>query len=136
MSYLSIHLVRSFEEDPEFEIGEKQTQPKGLPSELREVMKGIPDAHLIATKGDRDQQIAWAVAELFTRGEEINNQTIREIIRIHLAITPPNEPNTSRSLQKLTPKYIMREKGESGKAYSYSPTINLIELFDDLKDIE
>ncbi len=136
-SELLRHALNTVSEDNvESNFGEVSPKQKETPSVLSSALKDIPDAHLVAAKGDRDQQVAWAVAELFNRGDEINNQAIREIIKTRLAISPPNEPNTSRSLQKLTPKYVMREKGESGKAYSYLPTINLIEIFDDLKDSE
>jgi hypothetical protein len=102
-----------------------------LPS-LHNISNGLPDLHLLAQKGSRDQHVAWAVAELFARGEEVNNESIRRIIKEHLAITPPVRQNTNRSLRDLTPKYIIRTK--VGKKYFYSPSARLLEIFEGLED--
>ncbi len=102
------------------------------PSPMVNVLNNLPEAHLLATKGNRDQHVAWAVAELNSRGEEAINVTIRKIIKEHLAVTPPTRQNTNRSLRNLTPKYIIRAK--TGKKYHYVSSAKLAEIFKDLKD--
>lgn len=92
----------------------------------------FPDLDLLASTGNKDQHVAWAVAELHARGEDVNNEAIRKIIREHLAIAPPSRQNTNRSLRSLTPKYVTRTK--MGKKYSYAPSQKISEIFNDLKD--
>ena len=99
---------------------------------LHDISNGLPDLQLLAKKGSRDQHVAWAVAELYARGEEINNESIRKIIREYLAITPPGRQNTNRSLRDLTPKNIIRTK--VGKKYIYSPSAMLLDIFVGLGD--
>ncbi len=89
-------------------------------------------AHILAKKGSRDQHIAWAIAELFSRNEEANNLSIRDVIREYLAISPPGRQNTSRSLRNLTPKYVLRTKTDN--KYHYIPNAQLAEIFQNLND--
>ncbi len=119
-----------FHSEKEKELEEK---PKGkLQQKLPEKVSsdGFPDLDLLAKQGNRDQHVAWAVAELHLNNEEVNNQTIRKVIREKLAITPPIRQNTNRSLRNLTPKYITRTK--IGKKYHYEPSANFLEIFDNL----
>ena len=92
----------------------------------------LPDLQVLVKKGNRDQHVAWAIAELFSRNEEANNLSIREIIREHLAISPPERQNTNRSLRNLTPKYVLRTKTDN--KYHYVPSAHLAEVFENLKD--
>jgi hypothetical protein len=99
---------------------------------VTDVSADFPDLHRLAKKGNRDQHVAWAVAELYMREEEVNNNSIRQIIKEHLAITPPSRQNTNRSLRNLTPKFILRTK--NGRKYAYAPTPKFTEIFVDLKE--
>jgi len=101
-------------------------------SPITDVSGDFPDLHLLATQGNRDQHVAWAVAELYLREEDVNNNSIRKIIKEQLAITPPARQNTNRSLRNLTPKYIARTK--IGRKYQYAPAIKFTEIFNGLED--
>ncbi len=92
----------------------------------------LPDLHILAKKGSRDQHIAWAIAELFSRNEEANNLSIRDVIREYLAISPLGRQNTNRSLRNLTPKYVLRTKTDN--KYHYIPNAQLAEIFQNLND--
>lgn len=100
---------------------------------LKKIMTGIPDDEVIATKGNRDQQIAWAIAKLVSHSEEANNTTICEIIKTILAINPPTRQNTNRSLRYLVPKYVIREKKKNGRGYSYIPSVKITQIFEGLE---
>ena len=115
---------------PNIPSGPNLTQSNHPLPPLRNISSELPDLHLLAQKGSRDQHVAWAVAELYARSEEINNESIRRIIKEHLAITPPVRQNTNRSLRDLTPKYIIRTK--TGNKYFYSPSARLPEIFEGL----
>lgn len=113
----------------------KQLPKKSIHQITKETdFKNFSDLDLLSKKGNRDQHIAWAVAELYARNEEVNNNSIRKIIREHLAITPPARQNANRSLRNLTPKYITRTK--NGRKYNYTPTEIFIDIFNDLGEEE
>jgi hypothetical protein len=99
---------------------------------VTKVSHDFPDLHRLAKEGNRDQHVAWAVAELFTREEEVNNISIRQIIKDHLAINPPSRQNTNRSLRNLTPKFIVRTK--NGRKYHYAPATSFSQIFVGLKE--
>lgn len=122
----SLNLISNTSSNPDVIKNNRPLPP------LHNISDGLPDLHLLAQKGSRDQHVAWAVAELYARSEEINNESIRRIIREHLAITPPARQNTNRSLRDLTPKYIIRTK--TGKKYFYTPSARLLEIFEGLED--
>jgi hypothetical protein len=131
------HLLRfAFESledtDEELVFKEPKLKAPNSNSPLSEVLSKLPDAHTLATRGDRDQHVAWAIAELFSRNEEANNVSILEIIRDHLAISPPGRQNTNRSLRNLTPKYVLRTKLHN--KFHYVPSAKLAEVFENLKD--
>lgn len=112
---------------------EVEEKPKGkLQQKFSEKVTSdeFPDLGLLAKQGNRDQHVAWAVAELHLTNEEVNNQTIRKVIREKLAITPPIRQNTNRSLRNLTPRYITRTK--IGKKYNYEPSENFLKIFEKL----
>jgi hypothetical protein len=122
----SLNLISNTLSNPDLNKNNRSLPP------LHNISNGLPDLHLLAKKGSRDQHVAWAVAELYARGEEINNESIRRIIKEYLAITPPVRQNTNRSLRDLTPKYIIRTK--TGKKYFYTPSARLLEIFEGLED--
>jgi len=119
-----------FHSDEDEQLAKKpkdKLQPK-IPDEV--ISDGFPDLHLLAKQGNRDQHVAWAVANLYLNKEEVNNEAIRKVIREKLAITPPGRQNTNRSLRNLTPKYITRTM--VGKKYNYAPNANFLEVFSEL----
>lgn len=119
------------DEDDSFTKKIKSNKQK-LDAEEIDTSEVVPDLDLLASNGNKDQHVAWAVAELYSKGEDVNNESIRKIIRQHLAIAPPNRQNTNRSLRNLTPKYISRTK--TGNKYIYVPSKRISEIFNDLKD--
>lgn len=112
---------------------EKKTKDK-LQTKIPEkvLSDGFPDLDLLAKQGNRDQHIAWAIAELYLNNMDVNNESIRKVLREKLAITPPGRQNTNRSLRNLTPKYITRTM--VGKKYNYAPSTNFLEVFNDLEE--
>jgi hypothetical protein len=96
------------------------------------VISSLPEPYMIAKKADREQQAAWGVITLFARKEPATSNSIRELIRNELGISPQNEANTSTKLKGLIPKYLTRVK--DGKEFVYSPTVNSIELFQGLTE--
>lgn len=134
------HLLRG--EQPEVpENGQKVTAVKAeekngesnkndLKGWEKRVVNQIPEAYIISDNGNRNQQCTWAVIELYKRGEEASVENVRLIIKDELGLTPQNRSNTSRTLKNLTPKHLSRSK--KGKEYYYTPTVNSIEIFEDL----
>jgi len=138
------HRVAAFSELLRYSLS-SQSEPVNIPDQktnlpqkdsqlslVHDISKKLPELDLLAKKGSRDQHVAWAVAELYVRNEEVNNESIRRILKEHLAITPPARQNTNRSLRDLTPKFIIRTK--VGKKYFYTPSIRLPEIFEGLED--
>lgn len=97
-----------------------------------ETRDGIPEAHIISVKGKQKHHVAWAIWKINNNGEEANNKSIRDAIRDHLAVSPPNRQNTNRVLRDLTPRYVIRTK--VGKEYQYKPSSKIFEAFKDLSD--
>lgn len=97
---------------------------------IEQILSKTPEAYKVAEKGNRDQQVVWAVIELNRRGEGAYNESIREAIKTYLGINPPNRQNTNRAIRNLLPKYLIREKREGGKGFKYEATTNSIKIFE------
>lgn len=102
--------------------------------EGRGPMQGVPPAYIVSKNGDRGQQTAWAVARLAEKGEEANNESIRELIQTELSVTPQTRMDTNRSLKRLTPRYVRRERKGEGRGFRYLPTEKTGELFGGLEE--
>jgi hypothetical protein len=95
----------------------------------QQLTSGIPELHMIAKDGTRDQQIVWAVMELCQRGTEATSNTVFDIIKTDLGVTPEIKTNTSRRLRRLVPKYLCRKERFKGRGYAYSPTTEAAQVF-------
>lgn len=92
----------------------------------------LPAPHVVKEQGNRAQQTIWAVIRIHGRGDEVDVPAIQEEIKKALATKPQRANNTSRTLRRLTPKYVNRHDREEGQGYSYTPTEHAFEIFKDL----
>jgi len=100
----------------------------------RRLINKIPDDHLVATEGSRDQQTVWAVMRLWEQGEEATPAGVINIIKARLRMQPESRSNTSGRLADLTPRYLMREEREEGRGYAHKPTPNAVKIFEGLQE--
>jgi hypothetical protein len=117
-------------------VADTQAKPDLHPSEpwQKKLISELPKDYLVARKGTRDQQTAWAAIKLWEQGDEATSKTVRETIKTKLGVTPPSEDNTSNRLRQLTPKYLRREKRKKGRGYAYTPTAKALEAFEGLEE--
>jgi hypothetical protein len=98
----------------------------------QKLIDNLPSAHLVASKGSRDQQAIWAIIKLLDADEEATPASVRDQIEAGLGINAESSDNTSRRLRQLTPTFAMRQKRQDGRGYAYTPTTYALELFEGL----
>jgi hypothetical protein len=97
------------------------------PSWFEKVLEQMPDMDVFES-GGRDAQAAWALVELYRRGEEATVASARNLIKDELGVSPESRPHMSNRLGKdFTPKYATRVK--DGRGYRYEPTVKIAEKF-------
>jgi len=96
------------------------------------LIDNLPPDSLVASKGSRAQQAMWAVITLLGVGEEATVDSVCELIRQSLGVIPEGKTNASHTLRNLTPKFTMREEGQTGRGYAYTPTASALEVFEGL----
>jgi len=101
---------------------------------LERLVSELPHDYHIAEAGTRDQQTVWAVIKLCEQGDEATSESVCEIIRASLGVTPPSPKNASGSLRRLIPKYLRREKRKNGQGYAYVPEAEALEILEGLKE--
>ena len=116
---------------PEIKDGDEvETHPSSpeRPKWFAELVDNMPDRHVFAYAG-RDAQAAWALVELFKRGEPATVAAVRELIRVELGETPELRQHMSNRLGRdFTPRYADRIPHE-GNAFRYEPTRRIVEKF-------
>lgn len=93
----------------------------------------LPETYLIAKQGTREQQTVWSVIELCRSGKEATVDSVANNIKTKLGISPEKKSNTSTTLRNLTPRYLSRNKRETGKGYAYKPASDAIKIFDEFR---
>lgn len=93
-------------------------------------MSTLPPPYEVA-EGSTDQQVGWAVAQLYARGQEAITQAIRQIIAVELSVSEPKRTTVANALRRLSPRYLGRTEREEGPGYAYEPLEALSELFED-----
>lgn len=97
------------------------------PTWFSKVLEQMPDVDFIES-GGRDGQAAWALIELFSRGEKATVATARTLIKDELGVSPESRSHMSDRLGKdFTPKYATRVP--DGRGYRYEPTVKITEKF-------
>lgn len=94
----------------------------------KEIYKGLPDDHDVSS-GTRDQQAVWGAVVLRQQGRESTPETIREVVRKRLGVSPESRSNLSGRLGRLTPKYLSRDDRGEGRGYTYTPTRRALDIF-------
>jgi hypothetical protein len=100
---------------------------------ITELVKDLPEDHVIRENGSEEQKIAWAVIHLTSEGQFAINKAISDHIRFYLGVAPPIRQNINRALRKLFPKHLSREKFQEGKSYRYTPKPTITAVFADLQ---
>jgi hypothetical protein len=109
--------------------------PPELPGWFMELLGNMPDRDVFA-EGGRDAQAAWALVELYRRGEPATVATIRELIRVELGETPERREHMSNRLGRdFTPRYADRLQHE-GRSFRYEPTRRIVEMFPSIEEVE
>lgn len=108
--------------------------PRDRPAWFEKVLEQMPDMDLFEA-GGRDAQAAWALVELYRRGEKATVASARNLIKDELGVSPETRPHMSNRLGKhFTPKYATRVK--DGRGYRYEPTVKIAEMFPKVPDAE
>lgn len=109
--------------------GGRTPSPAEQPTWVRDLIRRLPDPHLVATKGTREQQVTWALIRLTETDEEGTERNVRKVLDQQLRIAV-NRTQASGLLGSLVPRYASRTR--MGRSYVYRPKANALQVFSGL----
>jgi hypothetical protein len=134
---LVCHGLRSapvlLESDPDEQVRAGPDIPEE-PSLGERLVAELPNDFDVAEKGSRAQQALWAVVKLWQDGAEATPLGVCDTIKMKLGKTAESPDNTSKTLRKLTPRYLERHRSQKGRGYTYVPKKNALEVFDGIQE--